>query len=218
MKLPALAFGLLASLTAGPSLADEYLASDRFFIIPNVSTLGAGIEAGYRWNDNWQVRAGISGFSTSYVYHDRKSDLPSTLTLLNGGVTVDYFPFAGDFYVSGGVRLSANKIEGKVKNMEAKMGGSKVTVDDPLTDFTVRQNVIQPYIGAGYSVPINERVSLNFDLGALYAGTPSLSYNSRATELGFTRDQIRDQAERARNRIAPFKVYPVVQVGLKIQF
>ena len=218
MKLPALAFGLLASLTAGPCFAGEDLAYDRFFIMPNVSTLGAGIEAGYRWNENWQVRAGISGLSTNYVYHDRHSDLPSTLTLLNGGVTVDYFPFAGDFYVSGGVRLSANKIEGKVKNMQATMGGTDVFVEDALTNFTVRQNVIQPYLGAGYSVPVNERVSLNFNLGALYSGTPHLSYNSRATELGFTRDQIRDQAERARNRIAPFKVYPVVQVGLRIQF
>ena len=218
MKLPALALGLLALFAAGPSLAGEDLSSDRFFLMPNVSTLGAGIEAGYRWNDNWQVRAGINGFATSYVYHERHSDMPSTLTLLNGGVTVDYFPFAGDFYVSGGVRLSANKIEGKVKNMEAKMGGTDVFVEDALTNFTVRQNVIQPYLGAGYSVPVNERVSLNFNLGALYAGTPRLSYNSRATELGFTRDQIRNEAERARNRIAPFKVLPVVQVGLKIQF
>jgi hypothetical protein len=218
MKLPALAFGLLASLAAGPSLAGEDLAYDRFFIIPNVSTLGAGIEAGYRWNENWQVRAGISGFSTSYVYHDRNSDLPSTLTLLNAGVTVDYFPFAGDFHLSGGVRLSANKIEGKVRNMEGRIGSTDVFVEDALTDFTVRQNVIQPYLGVGYSVPVNERVSLNLDLGALYAGTPQLSYNSRATELGFSRDQIRNEAERARNRIAPFKVLPVVQVGLKVQF
>lgn len=218
MKLSALIPVLLATLAAGPALAAEDLAYDRFFMIPNVSTLGAGIEAGYRWNENWQVRAGINGGRFSYTYHDNDSDLPSTLTLLNGGVTVDYFPFAGDFYVSGGVRLSANRIEGKVKNMEAKIGGSKVFVEDALTDFTVRQNVIQPYLGAGYSVPVNERVSLNFDLGALYAGTPQLGYDSRATELGFTRDQIRNEAERARNRIAPFKVYPVVQVGLKVRF
>lgn len=218
MKSSALIPVLLATLAAGPTLAAEDLAYDRFFMIPNASTLGAGIEAGYRWNENWQVRAGINGGRFSYTYHDNDSDLPSTLTLLNGGVTVDYFPFAGDFYVSGGVRLSANRIEGKVKNMEAKIGGSKVFVEDALTDFTVRQNVIQPYLGAGYSVPVNERVSLNFDLGALYAGTPSLSYDSRATELGFTREQIRNEAERARNRIAPFKVYPVVQVGLKINF
>ena len=217
MKFPVLVPALLA-LAAGPALAADDPAYDRFFMLPNVSTLGAGIEAGYRVNENWQARVGINGFSTSYVYHDRNSDLDSRISLLSGGVTVDYFPFAGDFHVSGGLRLSANRIDGKVRNLHARMGGTKVFVKDPLTDFTIRQNAIQPYIGAGYSVAIKDRVSLNFDIGALYAGTPRLDVDSRATGLGFTREQIRNEAERARDRIAPFKIYPVVQVGLKVSF
>jgi hypothetical protein len=210
---------VLAPLVAGPAFAADDLAYDRFFMIPNVSTLGAGVEAGYRLNESWQVRAGVNGLSTNFVYHDKDSDLHSRLTLLNGGVTVDYFPFAGDFYLSGGARLSANKIEGKVRNLHGKLkNGADVTVDDPLTSFSVKQNVIQPYIGTGYSVKIKQGVSLNFDLGALYAGTPDLDVNSRAYRLGFSRKDIRREIERAQNRIAPFKVYPVATVGLKFEF
>ena len=219
MKLLLRMLAIPTLLLAGPALADDDLAYDRFFLTPNMSTLGAGVEAGYRINRQWQVRAGINGGALNFVYKDKDSALHSRATLLNGGVTVDYFPFENDFYLSGGIRLSANKIEGRVKNLHGKLkNGSNVFVPDPLTSYTVRQNALQPYIGAGYSVKIKERVSLNFDLGLLYAGTPDVDVNSRAHTLGFARKDISSEIERARDRLAPFKVYPVATVGLKFEF
>jgi long-subunit fatty acid transport protein len=219
MKLPVGMLATLASMLAAPAFADDDPAYDRFFLIPNVSTSGAGIEAGYRFNQQWQVRAGLNGYAGNFVYKRNDYDLHSRVSLLNAGVTVDYFPFANDFYLSGGARLSANRIEGKVKNLHGKLkSGAEVFVPNPLTDFTVTQNVIQPYLGVGYSVKIKQGLSLNFDLGALYAGTPNLDVDSRANKLGFSRKDIRREIERAQNRISPFKVYPVVQVGLKFEF
>ena len=210
---------VMVPLQAGSAMAGDDPAYDRFFLMPDVSTLGAGVEAGYRMNENWQVRAGVNGFAGRFVYHDRDSDLHSRVTLLNGGVTADYFPFAGDFYFSGGVRLSANRVEGTMKNLSGRLkNGGRVFVPDPLTDYSVTQNVVQPYIGTGYSVKVKDGVSLNFDVGALYAGTPDLDVDSRAHKLGFSRRDIRREIERAQNRLAPFKVYPVVQVGLKFEF
>lgn len=209
----------LMPLLAAPALADDDPAYDRFFLMPNVSTLGLGVEGGYRMNESWQLRAGINGGGGHFVYKRKDYDLNADATLLNAGLTVDYFPFAGDFYVSGGLRFSANRVEGKVKNLTGKLkGGSTVFVPDPLTDYTATQNVIQPYLGGGYSVRIKQNVSLNFDLGAVYAGTPHLDVDSRAHKLGFSKKDIRREIERAQNRIAPFKVLPVVQVGLKFDF
>jgi len=219
MKWQVRVLAVLTPLLAGPALADDDPAYDRFFLMPNVSTLGLGIEGGYRMNETWQVRAGVTGGAGNFVYKRQDYDLHSQATLLSAGVTADYFPFANEFYVSGGLRLSANRIEGKVKNLHGKLkGGSEVFVPNPLTDYSVTQNVIQPYIGGGYSVRIKENVSLNFDLGAVYAGTPELDVDSRAHKLGFSKKDIRREIERAQDRIAPFKVLPVVQVGLKYQF
>jgi hypothetical protein len=188
----------------------------------NFGTLGPGIEAEYRFDEFWGVRGGINAFGGSYVYHDNNSDMPSRYSLLSAGLTADYYPYGGDFRLSAGARLSASKIDGKLRNLSATVKNGhtrfKVTIDDPLTDFTITQNPIQPYIGAGYSVKLEERVSLNFDLGALWAGTPGLSVHSRAGQFGFTHDQIRHEVERARDRVSWFKVYPVVQVGLKFSF
>lgn len=209
----------VASLLAVPALADDDPAYDRFFLMPSVSTLGAGLEAGYRFNQQWQVRAGVNGYAGNFVYKRNDYDLHSRVSLLNAGVTVDYFPFANDFYLSGGARLSANRIEGKVRNLHGTLkNGADVFVPNPLTDFTVKQNVIQPYLGTGYSVKVKDGVSLNFNLGALYAGTPDLDVDSRAHKLGFSRKDIRREIERAQNRLSWFKIYPVVQVGLKIEF
>ena len=219
MKLLVRLLAGLVPLLAGPAFADDDPAYDRFFLMPNISTLGAGIEGGSRMNESWQFRAGVNGGAGNFAYKRRDYDLHSQATLLNAGVTVDYFPFANAFYLSGGLRLSANRIDGKDKNQHRKLkGGSEVFVPNPLTDYTVTQNVIQPFLGGGYSVKVNENISLNFDLGAVYAGTPDLDVDSRAHKLGFSKKDIRREIERAQDRIAPFKVLPVVQVGLKFQF
>jgi hypothetical protein len=219
MKFLVRAFAIAATLLSSQAVAGDDPAYDRFFIMPTVSTLGGGVEAGYRINPGWQVRAGISGGALSFVYHDRDSDLHSRATLLSGGITVDHFPFEDDFYLSGGLRLSANRIEGRVRNLHGKLkNGASVVAANPLTTYSVRQNTFQPYLGAGYSVKLRERLSLNFDLGLLYAGTPELEVNSRAHLLGFSRHDIAREIERAQNRLAPFKVYPVAQLGLKFDF
>lgn len=219
MRFRVAIFAAMAPLLPGPAIADDDPAQDRFFLMPNLSTLGAGVELGYRANEHWQVRAGVNGASGNFVYKRQDYDLHSRLSLLNAGVTADYFPFAGDFYLSGGLRLSANRIEGKVRNLHGKLkNGANVFVPNPLTDFTVAQNIIQPYLGTGYSVKVKEGISLNFDIGALYGGTPDLDVDSRANKLGFSRKDIRREIARAQDRISPFKVYPVVQVGLKFEF
>jgi hypothetical protein len=203
---------------AGQAKAGDALSFDRFTLTPNVSTLGAGVEAGYRWNPYWGARIGINGGAFDYTYHDNKSDLVNHVALFNAGAMADYYPFAGDFRVSAGVRLSANKVEGKMMNLKKTGKNFEIYIDDPLTNYTVRQNAIQPYLGVGYAVEIKERLSLSFDFGALYAGKPSLSVRSRAEQFGFTPKQIHDEIERQRDRIAPFQVYPVAQIGLTFRF
>ena len=205
----------------GQTFAGDF-TSDRFFMMPNAGTLGAGIEAGYSLNDNWRARIGINRLKTSFVYHDKNADLHNSLDLLSGGMTVDYFPTASNFYLSGGLRLSANSIKGSLKNLSAKStNGSQsvqLFIEDPLTRFSLRQNAVQPYLGTGYSRPLTERITFNLDLGALYAGTPELSVRSRATQFGFTRDQIRRETERQKDRLSSYKFLPVAQIGFKFNF
>lgn len=198
--------------------AGDALSVDRFWVTPNAGTLGPGVEAGWRWNEQWGARAGFNGFATPFVYHDKDSDLVSRLTLLSAGLTADYYPFGGDFRFSGGARLAANRIDGHMRNfkkhVKGKGGDISVTIKDPLTDFSITQNALQPYIGAGYSLEIEERVSLALDFGMLYAGTPQITAHSQY----FSQHQVDRELDKARDRIAAFKIYPVIQIGLNIKF
>lgn len=216
------AFATLAMIFSGlaaPAHADDALSFDKFRLTPTVSTLGIGLEGSYRWNERWGARAGINGLGVHYTYHDKDSDLINDLMLLNAGATADYYPFEGDFRISAGVRLSANKIEGDVHNLKKHDKNTTIIIADPQVRYKVEQNVVQPYLGIGYTAEINKRVSLAFDFGALYAGAPSLDARwTRETLVWFTRDEIRNEVQRQRDRIAPFQVYPVVQVGLTVRF
>lgn len=212
--------GLALALGAGsPAWAGDPLSFEQAWVAPTAGTLGPGIEGGVRWNEYWGARASVNAFSLGFTYHQKKYDLDDRMRLLNAGLTADYYPFGGDFYVSGGVRIAANRIEGRMFNLkDRKKNGSINIIDDPLTKFTVSQNTFQPYLGAGYSIQLEERVTLNFDFGALYAGTPQLSVNSHADRFGISRREINNAIDRARDRIAPFKVYPVAQIGLRFNF
>jgi hypothetical protein len=212
--------GLTACLIAssGMARAGDALSFDKYWLTPNVGTLGLGIEGGTRWNDYWGGRLSLNGGAFDYVYHDKNADLHNSVSLLSGGATADYYPFAGDFRVSAGIRLSDSKIDGRMKNLVKHGKHYTVVIDDPLTSYTVRQNAIQPYLGIGYSAQINERTSLSFDLGALYAGTPRLSVNSHAEEFGFTEGQIKREIDHERDRISRFTFYPVAQIGFKFRF
>ncbi len=208
----------VAALMAGPALAGDP-ASDRYFLIPNVSTLGAGIEAGYKIDHSWRARLGLNAGAVDFTYQQKKYDLHNRVSLISGGVTFDYRPTASNFYVSGGLRLSGNAVDGRVRNLTGRLkNGAHVYVPDPLTRYSVTQNTVQPYLGGGYSIEVKPGLSLNFDIGALYAGTPDLDVNSRAHRLGFSRRDIRREIEQAQNRISPYKVLPVVQVGLIFKF
>jgi hypothetical protein len=218
MKNALVALTIACSLPAGFARAADALSVQEYWAAPTFGTLGVGVEGGYRWNPYWSARASINGGNFKYNYHDNRSDLINRLSLFSAGVTADYYPFEGDFRVSAGVRLSASEITGKMMNLEKRSKHLTVIIDDPLTRYTVRQNVIQPYLGIGYSAAVTSRLTLNFDFGALYAGTPSLSVNSHADRFGFTPRQIDNEVRRQRDRIAPFSVYPVAQIGLKFRF
>lgn len=212
--------GLTACLVAssGMAHAGDALSFDKYWLTPTVSTLGVGIEGGYRWNEYWGGRLSLNGGAFDYVYHDKDADLHNHVSLLSAGATADYYPFADDFRVSAGVRLSDSKVNGRMKNLVKRGKHFSIVIDDPLTTYTARQNAIQPYLGIGYSAQINERTSLSFDLGALYAGSPSLSVDSHAEKFGFTKGQIDREIDRERDRISKFTFYPVAQIGLNFRF
>lgn len=214
--LVAAAFAVLPAI----AIAGEPFDQARFSA--KAGTLGTGVEGDWRLDPFWGVRAGLFAGRINFDWHDKRADLKNQATFLNGQLTADYYPWQDGFRLSGGVVVSASQIKGRVYNINrtVKAFGRKVTVTvpDPLTRYTVTANPVQPFIGAGYSHPISERISLDLDVGALYAGEPNLDVVSHAGRLGFTKRQIDAEIAKARARASDYQFMPVIGLGIKIKF
>ncbi|MDH6266774.1 hypothetical protein M2360_002170 [Rhizobium sp. SG_E_25_P2] len=207
---------LAATMIAGVAAADEIT------LTPQVGTLGVGIGAEKRLNDDWGARFDVSGASFSFSYAANNADTDNRARLFSLGATADYYPYEEGLRLSGGFRLSGSYVKGSLSNLERHVGKGQnkttVIIRDPLTTYKITQNPVQPYLGLGYSLKIQERLSVTFDLGALYGGQPDLNVVSHADLYGFTEQQIEKEIRKQQERLNAYQVYPVVQIGLTYRF
>ncbi|MEL6962325.1 MAG: hypothetical protein AAFO01_06185 [Pseudomonadota bacterium] len=117
----ALILALSSTLPAAQTLGDaDALPSDSangaqlpfgLFVSPAVSTLGLGLEAGARLNDNFGLRFGGNWLGFEYDGVEGDLDYDADVTLASLGALVDYHPFSGGFRVSGGLRFNFNQAD-----------------------------------------------------------------------------------------------------------
>ncbi len=132
-------------------------------------------------------------------------DLDGKLSMLNGKVVVDYYPFKkSSFHVIAGLYFGKSKIvtlDGKVDSNTLKLlniantfypeegFGSSITVEDYRIEAdkngdinaNLQINKVKPYIGIGFgnSIP-KKRVGFHFELGAMFHGNPSIESDNGA--------------------------------------
>ena len=183
-----------AALVSVPAFAEE------LFLTPSVGTEGAALSGGFKSDAGWGVTGKVSGFA--WNWNGTMSGYPTTANIrfLNAGATFDYYPNGGSFRVSAGARVSGNKITGKQ------------TQGATTSSYTVKQNRIQPYLGAGYSYDINDKMALDFEAGGYYAGPSKLTSTGNVTFGG--------KSATATTSSKSYKnvIYPVGQIGLKMKF
>jgi hypothetical protein len=208
--------GLIAAAMTSVATADE------FTLTPQAGTLGIGIGAEKRLDDAWAARFDVSGASFNFSYAANRSDTDNRARLFSLGATADYYPYEAGLRLSGGVRLSGSYVKGSLSNLQRRYGKGKdaitVIIRDPLTTYKITQNPVQPYLGLGYNLKIRDRLSVSLDLGALYGGQPDLDVVSHADRYGFTDKQIQREIRKQQERLNPYQVYPVVQIGLTYRF
>jgi hypothetical protein len=184
----------------------------------NVSSLGVGVEAGYRINPYFGLRGGANYFSLSL---DRTIDdikYNTDFDLKSGGLVLDVFPFRGNFRISAGARINGN---------QADISGtptSNVTIGN--TTYTPAQvgrlngdidfNTVAPYVGIGFDGHITDALTIGFDLGVLYQGKPSVSLS--ATNPAVSQADLNRERANIEDDLKMLQFYPVATVSLKYRF
>lgn len=145
------------------------------------STLGFGGEIVKSFNESFNLRLGGSYFKQKYSlsFADAIADDSWTYTTVGSVSLIMDWHFSRVVHLSAGVlyNMSVLKVE-SLPTESQNIGDIEVTPETIGTlTYQLTPNEICPYFGIGFgrSISKNKVVSFNFDLGAVYQGSPKVS-------------------------------------------
>jgi hypothetical protein len=169
-------------------------------------SMGLGVELAYPISQSMGVRLIADGYKYSRKFTQDNIDYDGDAKLRTGSLLLDIFPFANNFRISAGGVYNGNKLLLSTPNTNLTINGNPYTATlDGEVDF----KKFAPYAGIGYGRPINAGLSLTFDLGVMFQGTPTATLNGTCTPA---------PACTAQFKIKDFRYYPVATIGLAYTF
>lgn len=213
---------LSAFALAASSAAHGQETRTGFFIAPQVSTLGLGVEAGYRATDYFGVRTNANFFGLSRGTTIDSLRYDADLRLQSFGILADLHPFAGSFRLTGGLRINNNR-----GDLSATPAGN-VTIgntsyspaDIGRLDGRVEFNTVAPYAGLGWGTTLfSPNLYLGADIGVMFQGSPKVFL---ASSGGLATQQFQSDLERERQSIQDkakdYRFYPVISISIGYRF
>jgi len=202
-----------ADLIPGVSLTPE-LSVSTLGIGPELDVRPAVLPIGLRIGGNFFSLT--RNISSNDIEYRGKADLQS------GAFTADWYPFLFGFRVSGGIRLNGNKV-----TVDAQPNNGTITVNHVAYStagssvsgqITFRE--VAPYAGVGYSGTLPFGLTLGFDLGAMFQGTPraQLAAQGAITQAPGFAANLAQETSSLQNKIKDFTVYPVAEVTIGWRF
>jgi hypothetical protein len=174
-----------------------------------------------------------TGYHTfNYDGNATKSDIDYDykLKLQSIPLLVDLYPFGGGFRVTSGVFINNNKVTSTAQpNSTAKVniGGTEYSIGGVGADLVSLDGKVDfqstaPYLGIGWgnAVGKNSHLTISFDAGIMFQGTPKVSLNANgpiASDPTFQHDLAEEEAQ-LKNDIKDFQYYPIVSLGLAYKF
>lgn len=190
-----------------------------------VGTLGIGADARWRFSDHFGVRGGVNYFT----YSDDAREIEgltynADFQLLNAPLSLDIYPWQNrSFRISIGALVNQNELEGFSPSLGAgnfiELGG--VLVDSgAVGDISVKveQETLSPFVSIGGDLHLNrsKSLSLGFELGVAYTGSPEVSMT--ATSGSTFSPLLAAEAQELEDKAEDFKFYPIVKVSINFAF
>lgn len=186
-------------------------------------SLGAGVGAALPLNSWAGVHAELEGFGLSHSVTVDGNLYDGRLTLLQGGLYLDLFPFSSSgFRVTTGALINGDELQAHaVPNSDGnyKIGNDYVPAIGAAPSATARFPGVMPYLGVGYGhKPVSKGFGFMCDLGVAY-GRPHVSYFVPAVYSQLTTQANIDQEQQnITNQVEKYRWYPVVQLGVTYRF
>jgi len=194
-KLTTLILLVVFSLASTIAISQETTSSDEVItktknftagwgIGIKASSFGFGADIIKSFNQNFTLRLGGSYYKQDFKVaqlDDLGAEALNYTSLGSVSLLFDYYVFRS-VYLSAGVFYNMNTIEFESKATEPQtIGNIEVTPETLGTiKYTLNPNEVCPYLGIGFGHTIsrNKLVAFNFDLGAIYHGSPKVKLDA----------------------------------------
>ncbi len=209
-----------------------------------VSTLGLGLELKYPLHDKFNGRLALNQYDKSWNKTKSGINYTGDLELGTYGLIGDWHPADNGFRLSVGVFSNGNKITARAAQQQFTLRNHAYTGK---LNVQAEFKSLVPYLGLGWSSRKKSGLSFDFEVGALFQGTPMLSANGTAgtnnINCNFTvntsgtaavtgdncanaqttaRVNLKDDLEAEYRELAEdlddFKLYPVLSFGIQYRF
>ena len=185
------------------------------------SSLGFGLELVKSFSPKFNLRLGGSYYKQNYNLNflEDFDAIGVTYTSVGSVTLIADWQISRIFHISGGVMYNMTTMEVESKATEYRKIG---TIDiSPETQgsiyYQLNPNDICPYlgIGIGNTISPNKVVSFNFDLGAVYQGSPKVVLEATGMVAPTANEEQRQLLE---NNVKEYRFFPLInfQLGFRI--
>lgn len=199
-------------------------AAEQWSLGAGVGTTGYEGSVSYRFHDNFALTGSYSGFTYDDIDYDSDdADYSGDFDIDVYGLSVDYFPFAGRFYLSAGaVRPDiAMQVVGRPKSGESyEFNGETYTAGEvgTLEGRVSLSDSVQPYLGLGWRGSHRPGLGVFGRLGVFLTDAEvDLRATGAASDPRLAND-IQQEEDDLQDDVDEFGVYPVAMVGLEYTF
>ena len=182
-------------------------------------SLGLGVEVSYPLSQRFGLRLNADSYKYSRTFNQDGIDYDGKATLKTASLLADWYPFANNFRISAGPMYNGNKLGLSTPNTTLDVGNNTYQASlEGQVDF----KKYVPYAGIGYGRPIGTGLSLTFDLGVVFQGTPTATLTGTCSPAPACTAQFQSdlqlQEASLNDAIKDFRYYPVVTLGLAYTF
>ena len=233
---------LLLAIVGNSHAQNTAISADVHF-----GTLGAGVEIKRKFNDHFNARLVINQYEFSYDETEDGTEYSGELDWSTYGVIADWHPAGNGFRLSVGLLANDNELRSSSVGGTFTYGTNDIEYAGN-ANLKVAFDSLAPYASIGWSSQKPRGLSVNFELGAMFQGTPLLSANgsvednngnscsfsiddkgNAAVKSGCTdtvgetkfanlKDDLEAGHDEETSDFDDFDVYPVIVFGLQYRF
>ena len=179
--------------------------------------------------ESLSVRVGYDAFSRNQSVTNTNATYDGSLKLNNGNALLVWSPGGHFFHVAVGAEFTGTKIDvtGVPVGGTFTLGNNSYPAADiaSVTGSVKMGSGVAPYAGIGFGNPVGSgaHLTFQFDVGAVFTGTPTANLTVVCSAAGAAvcpQIQAAAQTEisNLESKTTDFKVWPVVNLGLAWRF